>query len=328
MRNFFQNLDVEEVICCDLNEERLKQMKLLFHNLKTTTDFDALLKTDIDAVVVATPVSTHFKLAKAALEQGKHVLVEKPITRTSSEALELTSAAKKAGKVLMVDHTFEYSTSVRKVKEIVANKELGDIFNINITRINLGLFQKDVNVLWDLAPHDVSMLTFILEKEPISVRTFAESHVMPNNEDTAHVMLNFPGNVAAHLHVSWLSPRKMREMTIIGSKKMLVYDDVSQSEKIRIFDKSVSIENYRLPSQQYYESFGDFQLLYRSGDIHIPKLDDREPLKEVCSHFIDCIRTGKKPLSDGNSGYRVMLVLEAAQKSLEKNGDEVSVNTN
>ncbi|MFH1182160.1 MAG: Gfo/Idh/MocA family oxidoreductase [Candidatus Woesearchaeota archaeon] len=323
VRNFSQNIEVEEVVCCDLNEERLKQMKLIFHNVKTTTDYEALLKTDIDGVVIATPVATHYGLAKQALEHGKHTLVEKPITKTSSEALELTRIAKKAGKTLMVDHTFEYSTSVRKIKEIIDKKELGEIFNIHITRINLGLFQKDVNVLWDLTPHDISMLRFLLGSEPISARTFAESHVMPNNQDTAHVILKFPNNVAAHLHVSWLSPRKIREMTIIGSKKMLVYDDVSQSEKIKIFDKGVSIENHGLPPQQYYGSFGDFQLLYRSGDIYIPKIDDREPLKEVSSHFIECIKTGRNPLSDGYSGYKVMLALEAAQKSLESNGDEV-----
>ncbi len=302
-------------------------MRQLFHNTATTTDFKELLDRDIDAVVIATPVATHYKLAKDALEKGKHVLIEKPITRTSAEALDLIRTAEKAGRALMVDHTFEYAVSVRKIKELMARKELGEVFNINTIRINLGLFQKDVNVIWDLAPHDISMLRFILGKEPLSVRAFGETHVMPKNEDTAYILLKFPDNITAHLHVSWLSPRKMREMTIIGSKKMLVYDDVSQSEKIRIFDKSVSIENYRLPSQKYYESFGDFQLLYRSGDIYMPKLDDREPLKEVCSHFIECVKTGKKPLSDGYSGYMVTKVLEAAQQSLERNGDEVLLGT-
>ncbi|MEK6854037.1 MAG: Gfo/Idh/MocA family oxidoreductase, partial [Nanoarchaeota archaeon] len=315
--------DVEEVVCCDLNEDRLKQMKLLFNNVTTTTNYKELLNSDTDAIVIATPVATHYKLAKESLEHGKPVLVEKPITKSSSEALDLIKTAEKAGKALMVDHTFEYAVSVRKVKELIAKKELGRIFNINVTRINLGLFQKDVNVIWDLVPHDISMLRFILGKEPISVRAFAESHVMPNNHDTAYLLLKFPDNIMAHLHASWLSPRKIREVTIIGSDKMLVYDDVSQNEKIRIYDKSVSIENYRFPSEKYYGSFGDFQLLYRSGDIHIPKLDDGEPLKEVCGHFIECIKTGKKPLSDGYSGYMVTRVIEAAQQSLERNGDEV-----
>lgn len=300
-------------------------MKMLFNNTTTTTDYTELLNSDADAVVIATPVATHYKLAKESLEHGKHVLIEKPITRNSTEALDLIKAAEKAGKTLMVDHTFEYAVSVRKIRELVAKRELGRIFNINITRINLGLFQKDVNVIWDLVPHDISMLRFILNKEPVSVRALAESHVMPNNQDTAYLLLKFPDNVMAHLHASWLSPRKIREMTIIGSKKMLVYDDMSQSEKIKIYDKSVSIENYRMPSEKYYGSFGDFQLLYRSGDIYIPKLDDREPLKEVCSHFIECMRTGKKPQSDGYSGYMVTRVLEAAQQSLERNGDEVSL---
>lgn len=325
IRNFSQNLDVSEVVCCDLNEERLRQMRMLFHNTTTTNDYKELLNSDVDAVVIATPVATHYKLAKEFLEHGKHVLIEKPVTRSSSEALDLIKTAERTGKTLMVDHTFEYAVSVRKIKELLEKSELGKIFNINITRINLGLFQKDINVLWDLAPHDISILRFILGKEPTSVRAFAESHVMPRNQDTAHIMLKFPDNVMAHIHVSWLSPRKIREMTVIGSEKMLVYDDVSQNEKIRIYDKNVSIENYRFPSKKYYESFGDFQLLYRSGDIYIPKLDDSEPLKEVCSHFIDCIRTGKKPVSDGHSGYMVTKVLEAAEQSLESNGDEVSL---
>lgn len=325
VRNLTQNLNISEVMCCDLNEERLKQMKQLFHNTSITTDYKQLLDSDIDAVIIATPVATHYKLAKEFLGHGKHVLVEKPITNNSREALELANIAEKAGLVLMVDHTFEYTVSVRKIREILEKNELGKIFNISITRINLGLFQKDINVIWDLAPHDVSILRFVLKKEPISVRAFAECHVMPNNADTAYILLKFPDNIVAHIHVSWLSPRKIREMTIIGSEKMLVYDDVSQNEKIRLYDKSVSIENYRMPSKRYYESFGDFQLLYRSGDIHIPKLDETEPLKEVCGQFIDCIKTGRKPTSDGHSGYMVTKVLEAAQQSMEKNGEEISL---
>ncbi len=323
VRNLSQNMNVSEVACCDLNEERLKQMKQLFHKTTTTANYKDLLNSDIDAVVIATPVATHYKLAKEFLEKGKHVLVEKPITNNSTEALELAQIAEKAGRTLMVDHTFEYTVSVRKIKEILEKKELGRIFSISITRINLGLFQKDINVIWDLAPHDISILRHILGTEPISVRAFAETHVMPNNADTAYIMIKFPDNITAHIHVSWLSPRKIREMTIIGSEKMLVYDDVSQNEKLKIYDKSVSIDNYRLPSKRYYESFGDFQLLYRSGDIHIPKLDETEPLKEVCAHFIDCIRTGNKPTSDGHAGYMVTRVLEAAQQSLEKNGEEI-----
>ena len=324
IRNFLQ-LHNTRVSCCDFSEERLKQMKSLFFDVDTFKSYEKLLSSDIDAVTVATPVASHFELAKKAILKGKHVLIEKPITKTSREALELIKLASKNKVTLMVDHTFEYAPSIKKIREIVKNGELGDIYTFNTTRVNLGLFQKDVNVLLDLAPHDISILRYVLEQEPVSVRAFAHSFINSNIQDTAYLFLQFKNNIMAHLHLSWLSPRKIRELTIIGSKKMLVYDDVQSNEKIKIYDKGVSLAKQELPPTKYYTSYAEFQFFYRSGDIFIPKVDDVEPLKEVCKHFIDCINTGKKPMTDGNSGYNVIKVIDAAQKSLQKNGNEVKI---
>ncbi|MBI2550673.1 Gfo/Idh/MocA family oxidoreductase [Candidatus Woesearchaeota archaeon] len=323
IRNFLQSPSVKQVACHDINAERLERMKVLFPSAETYSSYDKFMQSDVDAVAVATPVSFHYQIAKDALEHGKHVLIEKPITKTSKEALELIRLAEKNGKQLMVDHTYEYSPSVRKIRELVEKGELGNIFNISVVRVNLGLFQKDVDVIWDLVPHDISIFRFVLNKEPFSVRAFAESHILPGKYDTAYVLIKYPDNITAHLQISWLNPKKIREMTIIGNKKMLVYDDVNASEKIKIYDKSVDIGNNKEPIHTYYEKGGAFQFLYRSGDIHIPKLDEKEPLKGACDHFIDCIESGKKPLTDGYSGYKVMLVLEAIQESLNRNGDEV-----
>ncbi len=323
IRNFIQLQDVK-VGCFDINQERLKQIKNLFYSIETYDSYESLLR-NVDAVSISTPVASHHELMKKAILEGKHVLVEKPITKTAKEAIDVIKLAESRKVALMVDHTFEYVPSVQKIREIVGNGQLGDIYTINTTRINLGLFQKDVNVLLDLAPHDISILRFILGQEPVSVRAFAMSFISPKIQDTAYLFLKFNNNIMAHLHLSWLSPRKIREVTIIGSKKMLVYDDVQPNEKIKIYDKGVSVQKNELPPTKYYSSFAEFQFFYRSGDIFVPKVDDIEPLKEVCKHFIDCIKTGKKPLTDGYSGYQVVKVIDAAQKSLEKNGVEIKI---
>jgi predicted dehydrogenase len=327
IRNFLQNSSVEKIVCCDLQKERLDKVKSIFSGIETTSDFSKLIKSDIDAIAIVTQIASHHKLAKEALENGKDVLVEKPMTKTSAEALELIKIAEENSRILMVDHTFEYTAPVRKIKEIIDRKELGDIYDISMTRVNLGLFQKDANVIWDLTPHDISILRMLLNQSPTSVRAIAEAHLAPGIEDTAHLTLTFPNKLTAHIYASWLSPRKIREITIIGSKKMLVYDDISPSEKIKIFDKGVDLESKGALAQKYYESFGEINFLYRSGDIHIPKIDEKEPLKEMCDHFIDCVKNRKKPLSDGQSGYNVVRTIEAAQESLKKNGEEIFLNT-
>ena len=324
IRNFTQLPDTK-ISCCDLSEERLRQMKNLFYDIEIFTDYDKMLSSSVEAVVISTPVATHYELAKKAILAGKHVLIEKPITKTAKEAMELIKLAENKKVILMVDHTFEYVPSVKKIKEIIKDGQLGEVYTINTTRVNLGLFQKDINVLLDLAPHDISILRYLLDEEPVSVRAFAESFINPKIQDTAYLFIKFKNNVMAHLHLSWLNPRKIREVTIVGSKKMLVYDDVQPNEKIKIYDKGVSVQKNELPPTKYYSSFAEFQFFYRSGDIFVPKVDDVEPLKEVCKHFIECIKTGKKPLTDGYSGYHVVKVIDAAQKSLAQNGAEIKI---
>ena len=231
--------------------------------------------------------------------------------------------AEKNKKALMVDHTFEYTSAVGKIKELIEKEELGKIFTIDMIRVNLGLFQKDINVVWDLAPHDISILLFLMGKMPLSVRAEGMDFVQKGIEDDVHLTLKFPENIMAYMHVSWLDPLKIRKMTIVGNKKMLVYDDTEQTEKIKVYDKGVALEKSSLPKDRYYDTWEEFKLVYRSGDVLIPKLDSKEPLNAMCGHFIDCIKNGKKPVSDGYSGLRVIQVIEAMQKSLKSKGREI-----
>ncbi|MFQ6105312.1 MAG: Gfo/Idh/MocA family protein [Candidatus Glassbacteria bacterium] len=314
IRNFKGLPDCEMVICCDKDEKKLKRMESLYGGIQTTTDYRDLLVNDVvDAVAIATPVWTHYPLTDNCLNAGKHVLVEKPFASSSRECISLINIAKKVGKVLMVGHTFEYTASVNKIKEIVQGGELGEILYISSTRVNLGLFQKDINVIWDLAPHDISIILYVLEKEPILVSAQGRDHFKKGIEDVALTTLNFDNGTIAFLHNSWLDPNKIRRMVFVGSKKMLLYDDVSPNEKIKIYDKGVEVP-------KYYDTFAEFQFAYRYGDIHIPLVDDYEPLKEECSHFIECIKDGKEPRSDGYSGLRVVEIMEAANESIRNNG--------
>ena len=327
IRNFSQIKGCNMHSCSDLREDRLAHMKSLYPNLQTTKDYKEIIENQkIDAVVIATPVSTHYKIAKEALENNKHVLIEKPITKTSAEAKELISLAKKHGKVLMVDHTFEYNSAVKKIRELIAKGELGNIYTIDMVRVNLGLFQKDINVVEDLLPHDASILMRLLGEMPEKVKTTAEAYVQKGIEDSAYITLKFKNKAMANIHVSWLDPCKIRRTTIVGSKKMLVYDDLEPNEKLKIYDKGVSVENAGEAGRKYYDTFAEFQYLYRSGDVYSPKLEDSEPLRNVCVHFIDCIKSGKAPLSGGVSGLRVVKVVEAALESLRNSGKEIAVN--
>ena len=276
-------------------------------------------------MIVSTPIETHYEIARNALNAGKHVLVEKPITSNSGEAAELIKIAEKNKKILMVDHTFEYSSPVRKIKEIISSGELGDIFTIDMIRVNLGLFQEKVNVIWDLAPHDVSMLLYYLGSLPLSVRAVGESYIREGIEDDAHLSMAFKGKICANMHVSWLDPVKIRRTSIVGNKKMLVFDDVSQDEKIKIYDKGVAIKKNNVPRQPYYDTYEEWVLTYRSGEITVPKIENREPLSVMANHFIDCIKNNKKPLTDGESGLKVVKVLEAAQESLKNDGKKISI---
>ena len=278
---------------------------------------------NVHAVAIATPVSTHFELAKTALQNNKHVLVEKPLADNSEHAKELIEIAEKNKKIMMVDHTFEYASAINKIKGVLEAGELGKLFTIDMIRVNLGLFQKDINVVWDLAPHDISILLFLLGRMPTSVKADGMAYILENIEDDAHITLKFPDKITTHMHVSWLDPLKIRKTTIVGNKKMLVYDDTEQTEKIKIFDKGVTLEKNNLPKDEYYATWEEFRLVYRRGEAKVPVLDNKEPLNVMCRHFAECIKNNKKPLSDGLSGLRVVQVIEAIQESLRSKGKDV-----
>lgn len=293
----------------DLHEDRLAHIRKLYPGTRTTQDFRGLLGPDVDAVVIATPVSTHYALAKEALLAGKHVLVEKPITLTSEQGEELIELAGQRERKLMVGHTFEYNPAVEYLRDYIASGKLGRLFYISGARVNLGIFQPDINVMWDLAPHDLSILLFILGMSPHSISASGQAYVQPNIHDIAYLTLHFPGDVLAHIRVSWLDPCKIRRLTVVGSKKMIVYDDVEPVEKIKIYDKGVDVPPYS-------DTLEEFHLSYRYGDINTPHISLAEPLRLECEHFLHCIRTREKPRSDGLAGVQVVRILEVAQRSL------------
>ncbi|MBN1164775.1 MAG: Gfo/Idh/MocA family oxidoreductase [Candidatus Krumholzibacteriota bacterium] len=318
IRNFINLKDARVKICSDLDENRLEHMKSLYPSLQTTLDYrDIVNDPEIDAIVIATPVSSHYLLASESLQAGKHVFCEKPLTRTTTEGIKLVEQADEAGKTLLVGHTFVYTAAVNKVKDLIISGELGDIYYMSTARVNLGLFQEDINVVWDLAPHDVSIMNYVLNSRPVAVSAVGYSYIQPGINDVAFVTLRYPGSILANLQVSWLNPNKIRKTTVVGSKKMLVYDDISSLEKIRIYDKGVDV----IP---HYDTFGEFQLSYRYGDISIPKLDESEPLKMECQHFIDCIK-GATSRSSGRHGLEVLLVLDAIDQSMAANGSEIEI---
>jgi len=293
-------------------------MKTLYPQVQATRDHHELIGSDdIDAVVIATPPKTHVDIAMKALEAGKHVFVEKPLATSVADSEKLVKTAKEKNLVLMVGHTFVFTAAVNKIKDLIDSGELGDILYINTTRVNLGLFQENINVVWDLAPHDISILNYVLDSMPEGVAAHGHAYIRKNVEDVAFLYFKYPGSIMAHVHVSWLNPNKIRKTTVVGSKKMLVYDDISSLEKIRIYDKGVDVP-------AHYETFGEFQLSYRFGDIFIPKLDDSEPLKIECQHFIDCINNGETSRSSGQHGLDVVRVIEAANRSLSNAGTMVS----
>ncbi|MHC4458997.1 MAG: Gfo/Idh/MocA family protein [Planctomycetota bacterium] len=319
IRNYNQLPNCKVSICCDLDKKKLERMKILYPQILTTNKHSQLMgNPEIDAVGIATPVFTHYDLAKEALLHDKHVFVEKPLCHSSEACLDLIRLAEQKEKVLMVGHTFEYTAGVNKIKEIVNSGELGEILYISSVRLNLGLFQPDINVIWDLAPHDISIITYVLGEHPISVNAQGKGHYRKDIEDVATVTLNFRNDAIAFVHSSWLDPNKVRRTTIVGSKKMLVYNDIEPQEKIKIYDKGVD-------APRYYDTFGEFPFSYRYGDIYSPRIEDYEPLRMECVHFLDCIEKNQTPRSDGYSGLRVVSVLEAATESLKRNGKAIAI---
>lgn len=319
IRNFMQLSRSDVVRVADLDEVRLEHMKGLYPTIETTRDYRNIVDDpEIDIIAIATPVQTHYKLASEALFAQKHVFVEKPITASVKEAEELIALSEKHQRKLMVGHTFVYTSAVRKMKEIIDSGELGEIYYINSQRLNLGLFQKDINVVWDLAPHDISVILYLLGQEPLTVSAIGSSHINPYIEDVAVLTMRFSDSLLAFIQTSWLDPDKIRRMTVVGSKKMMVYDDVQPTEKIRIYDKSVE-------KPKHYDTYAEFHYSYKYGDIVIPKIEGTEPLRTELNHFIECILNDEKPVSDGKSGLHVVKILEAAQESLHKGNNQVPV---
>jgi predicted dehydrogenase len=312
VRNLYGNRRCSGIVLCDKDERRLNQIGERYPALARTTSFpDLLADPGLDAVVIATDVMTHFPLARAALEAGKHIFVEKPFASSVGEATELVGLGEDRGLVTMVGHTFLYSPPVLKTRQILESGELGDIYFITSTRVNLGLHQKDVSVIWDLAPHDFSMLFYWLGQEPDHVQAFGRDYVLEGIPDVAFINLGFPSGAIANVQLSWLSPSKLRRTVIVGSRKMLVYDDTEPDEKIKIYDKRVDVIEP--------ESFGEYQLSYRSGDILSPKTDTFEPLGAEMDDFLRCIETGDQPRSNGRGGLAVVRALEAADRCLGSN---------
>jgi predicted dehydrogenase len=316
---------------CDARAERLAQFQSQYPSAQVTTDYDAVLGSErLDAVVLATPAHTHFELAKAALQAGKSVMIEKPMAQTGAQCRELMALAENNRLTLMIGHVFLYNAAVRKVKEYIQSGELGEIYCIYSQRLNLGRVRQDVNALWNFAPHDLSILSYWLEAPPQQVIARGYSYLQPDVEDVVFMTLDFPNGVSANVHVSWLDPHKTRLMTVVGSEKMVVYDDVSADTRIMLYDKGVTRRlNGSQPADTLslgrYETFGEFQLLIRAGDVLIPKLDFVEPLKVECQHFVECVRSGQPPLTDGYNGLHVVQALEAAQQSMHQNGAPVRV---
>ena len=319
VRNFVEVPGAEMSVVCDLRPERLAQVKAHYPTVETTTKYqDILDNPHIDAVAVATPVSTHFELAMQALKAEKHVLVEKPMTKTSEQAVRLIEEADRYNRVLMVDHTFLYTSAVRKTKDLVENNDLGEMYYCDSVRVNLGLFQHDVNVIWDLAVHDISIMDYILPARPCAVSATGMSHVPGQPENVAYLTLFFEEALIAHIHVNWLAPVKVRQMLIGGSQKMIVYDDLDPSEKIKVYDKGITVNES--PDSVYQMLIG-----YRAGDMWAPQLDMTEALRTEVMHFIDCVEHGKRPLTDGEAGLQVVQILEAATRSVANRGQLIEL---
>lgn len=302
----------------DLRQDRLDHIKGLYPSVQITQGYQELLDSPVQAVVIATPVSSHYAMARDALLHDKHVLVEKPLTLSSSDAEDLVRLAAERQRILMVGHTFEYNPAVDYLKELIGRGDIGRVFYLSATRVNLGIFQKDINVIWDLAPHDVSIAVYTLGMRPVTVSARGAAYVQPNIEDVAYVTLYFPSGIMADIRVSWLDPCKIRRITVVGSRKMVVYDDVELNERIKVYDKGVD-------APPYSDTLEQFRLSYRYGDITTPAISDAEPLEIECKHFLDCVRRGVRPRSDGSVGAQVVKILECALQSLHSGGERVTI---
>jgi predicted dehydrogenase len=321
LRNFMKIRGARVVAVADLNPARLQYVQSSYPAVEVTSSPSRVLESDeIDAVVIATPISTHYALAREALFHGKHVLLEKPMTASVSESDDLVELAHERRKVLMVDHTFIYSGAVRKLRDLIDSGQLGDIYYYDSVRINLGLFQPDVNVLWDLAPHDFSIMLHLIHKNPVAVNALGASPVVWRGwrrESIAYVAVHFSDGTIAHFHVNWLSPMKVRRTIIGGSSKMVIYDHLDPDNQVKIYDKGVRIDD----NGERYKTL----VQYRTGDLLAPKVDQTEALEIACKHFVQCMRTGDIPITDGAAGLRVVQLVEAAQRSMRNQGEKVEL---
>ncbi len=318
VRNFIETEGVDVKWCADARADRRALVQKRYPTVRVANDAQEIFDDpEVNAVVIATPVSAHYPLAKQALERGKHVLVEKPMTRTVAEGQDLLELADKKELVLMVDHTFIYTGAVRKMKEVLDVGELGDLYYLDSVRVNLGLFQSDIDVLWDLAPHDLAILTYLIDEAPKFVSATGADHTGSGLADVAYMTMQFADTFIAHFHVNWLSPVKIRQMLIGGSRRMLVYNDMEPSEKVRVYDRGVRVTT----EEGIHKTLVD----YRTGDMWAPKLENREALAVECEHFLECVRFSKMPWSSATAGLNVVRMLEAAQKSLTSDGARVAV---
>ena len=318
LRNFHENDDARVAYCCDVNPKRLALVKSKYHSVEVSENFDDVLTDDkIDAVAIVTPVATHYEFARKALEHGKHVLVEKPLAASVAEAESLVDIAARHNLTLMVNHTFIYTGAVRKMKEIVDSGALGEMYYFDSVRINLGLIQKDVNVLWDLSPHDLSILGYLVKEEPTSVCATGTCHFGNGIESVAYLTVYYKSGLIAHFHNNWLAPVKIRSIIVGGSKKMILYDDMEASEKIKVYDKGIDVTG----PEEVHETL----ISYRLGDMWAPKLDNTEALRLVATEFIDSIQSGRPPITDGASGLNVVKILEASEMSIKHKGREVKL---
>jgi len=317
VRNFNRVEGAKAPLVCDINQDNLKRAKKDYPYIEITSDYnDVISSTKIDTVAVITPVSTHFELAKKALKNGKHIFIEKPFTATVAEAEQLIELAEKKKLMIMVDHTFLFTGAVRKMKEIIDKELLGSIYYYDSMRINLGLFQPDVNVIWDLATHDFSIMDYLIDEKPVALTANGKSHVS-GMEDVAYVVIYFSNNMIAHFNVNWLSPVKVRTTFIGGTKKMIVWNDIDADEKIKIYDKGIEVKNRE----------GLYQLLvsYRAGDMWVPRIEQVEALQLEAQSFVSCIMNNKAPINDGHAGLRVVKLLEACDDSLRNKGAMVNL---
>src|SRR6266508_2539344 len=320
VRNFMEAPGSTVAAVCDLRPERLSHLHIRYPSIRTSSNCQQLFADPgIDAIAIATPVSSHFDLAMAALRADKHVLVEKPIAANSEEAIKLIEEAARRKRVLMVDHTFVYTSAVRKIRELITSNALGEIYYYDAVRVNLGLFQHDVNVIWDLAIHDLSIMDYALPYRAVAVSATGISNIPGQPENVAYITLFFPNTQIAHVHVNWLTPVKVRHTLIGGSEKMILYDDLEPSEKVKIYDKGITVS-------QSPEAVYEMLVSYRSGDMWAPRLDATEALQTEALHFIDCIENNKQPETDGQAGLRLVRIVEAAEKSLLARGQLVEIN--